>query len=501
MRAFVRRARRNRGTRFPLPPPPGGGLSPLAFPPRQQRPGNTAPTGRNAVWAGERGVFHFTEVEGAFVDSSAWSAGNDISIIGERVVRTVAGLDRAATSLNNAGGNATSTPGSAWVPDSEPMRITARYRTRTNSTNRNGFCLVSPNSPQGALASVGVGTGFRPRAVVRVGNNSAVVAQMPAGNPRNDGEWVYQTTHFDPTEPTLRLQLFVDGDEDRVAGATSTSIIIWNPGDTLLALYVLENTLMAGDTDFAIFGPARNGGWYATEFETITNPGLFILGGAVAATQDGAVSQALQVQGSRVRGGPHTDFRVVVTAESVSPDFFDTNMGAQSDGGDIYVSLDAEGLVRLPTDLASFNRAGRQLTLWTALPRVATGENTTFYLWWNRKRGVELETFMLPGDVVSNIVGLTGGSVLTITGPAADSGALAINAQNQLVVGGAGVGAAGSDTGAFNLVETLASAANSPKISAFPAIVVVERVAPNVVEALPDFRPDDDDGGTDDETE
>jgi hypothetical protein len=75
----------------------------------------------------------------------------------------------------------------------------------------------------------------------------------------------------------------------------------------------------------------------------------------------------------------------MLTAACVDASIFGSTTGAQTDGGDIRLTLNADGTGDLPCDLAYWDKSGSKLTLWTTLSSINNTTNTTFYIWWKSK--------------------------------------------------------------------------------------------------------------------
>lgn len=95
--------------------------------------------------------------------------------------------------------------------------------------------------------------------------------------------------------------------------------------------------------------------------------------------------QAVAVQASQVTGASHSNFHVMLTAANVDASIFDSVTGAQTDGGDIRLTLNADGTGDLPCELAFWDKAASRMTLWTTLSTINNTTNTTFHIWWQSK--------------------------------------------------------------------------------------------------------------------
>lgn len=88
---------------------------------------------------------------------------------------------------------------------------------------------------------------------------------------------------------------------------------------------------------------------------------------------------------------------------------------------------------------------------------------------------ISLNSTQVPGSFVAGITGKTPLSTVTMTGAAFSAGTLAVNAAGtSIVVGAAGPLPGGSFTGSFSLVETLAGATNTPRVSGVSASISVQ---------------------------
>lgn len=93
--------------------------------------------------------------------------------------------------------------------------------------------------------------------------------------------------------------------------------------------------------------------------------------------------------------GSHTDFPVLVTADMLPAEMFDSDgsFPALNGGGDVRFSSDLAGTVQLPLEVVSFvtdtNPANGSAELWVRDPSLSATVDTTIYVWYNKAGEVQ----------------------------------------------------------------------------------------------------------------
>ncbi len=93
-----------------------------------------------------------------------------------------------------------------------------------------------------------------------------------------------------------------------------------------------------------------------------------------------------------VAGGPHADFVAlidegVLASAAHAGALFDTIDGAQTDGGDIRVSLDRNGDQPVAVELVRFDRTAGTIELYCRLPSLDAARDPACWLWWRPRSG------------------------------------------------------------------------------------------------------------------
>ena len=122
-----------------------------------------------------------------------------------------------------------------------------------------------------------------------------------------------------------------------------TKVLPWRKGMIIGAVAVLLFLAMAA--------PTASAGW--NSYKTIT------------------------IDGSKVQGGPHTDFPVLISITDT-----DLRDDAQDDGDDILFT-DGSNLMKLDHEIEEFDTSTGKLVAWVRVPSLTSGSDYTMRMWYN----------------------------------------------------------------------------------------------------------------------